>query len=438
MGLRDAADTARRRASYLQAAQTIHRRLIDTIDANRLSITDSATTRQQIRALLEQILRQETSALSTEEQQQLVRDVEDEVFGLGPLESLLRDSTINDILVNRAGEIYVERFGRLEKTEVTFRDDAHLLQVIERIVARANRRIDESSPMVDVRMPDGSRVNAIIPPLAIDGPVLSIRRFYQEPLTTEDLVRFGSVSKGAALILEAAVKAKMNVLISGGTGSGKTTLLNALIRYIGPSERIVSIEDTVELRLPGLHVVRLETRPPNIEGHGEITQRSLLRNALRMRPDRILVGEVRGEEAYDMMQAMNTGHKGSLTTIHANGPRDALARLETMILMAGVNLTSEAMRRQISSAIDLVIQLERFPDGVRRLVSISEIAGMEDQMIKLQEVLRFEQQKGTPTQIVTGRFAPTGILPAFLDQLQKIGSPLANQVAAQWAVEMEA
>lgn len=424
--------TPHRTAIYQNVERLIHQRLIDYIDTHRLSVNDSPEMRQQIRVLLEQMLEQENPPLNKEERHNLLLDVEDETFGLGPLEPLLRDATINDILVNRANEVYIERFGRLERTEVTFRDNAHLMQMIERIVSRVNRRIDESSPMVDARLPDGSRVNAIIPPLAVDGAVLSIRRFYQNPLTMEDFLRFGTLNKTAALLLEAAVKTKLNILVSGGTGSGKTTLLNVLVRFISASERVVSIEDTVELRLQGLHFVRLETRPPNIEGQGEVTQRNLLRNALRMRPDRILIGEVRGDEAYDMMQAMNTGHKGSITTIHANSPRDALARLETMILMAGVNLTSEAIRRQISSALDLVVQLQRFPDGNRRVVSVSEIAGMEEQMIKLQEVFKFDSKKGTPGSTVKGEFVTTGILPAFLEELHQTGNPLSLSLMAQW------
>ena len=411
-----------RRATYQHIKLVMHRLLIEQFDVARQAIVDTPATRREINALVERLLQQENPPLNQEERQRLVKDLEHETFGLGPLEPLLRDPTINDILVNRWDEVYVERAGRLERTEVVFRDNVHLLQVIERIVNRVGRRIDESSPMVDARLPDGSRINAIIPPVAVDGPSLSIRRFKQTPLTMTDLVRFGSLNQLTASLLEAAVKAKSNILISGGSGSGKTTLLNALVHYIGESERLVSIEDTIELRLEGLHAVRLETRPANVERRGEITQRDLVRNALRMRPDRILVGEVRGDEAYDMLQAMNTGHKGSLATIHSNSPRDALARLETMILMAGLNLTSETMRRQISSAIDLVVQVERFPDGVRRLVSVSEVAGMEGQITKLQEIVTFRYTRAAGNAI-RGELMTTGVVPAFLEELQKSGQP---------------
>ncbi len=410
---------------YQQIKLLIQRRLIDAIDTGRLTVMDSVQGRKQTHELVERLIREENPPLTTEERQQLVEDLEHETFGLGPIEPLLRDPAVDDVLVNRFDDVYIERFGRLERTAIVFRNNAHLLQVIERVVNRAGRRIDESSPMVDARLPDGSRINAIIPPLAVDGPALSIRRAKQQPLTMEDLLRFGSLNQAIALLLESAVKARMNILISGGSGSGKTTLLNALVKYIGPGERIVSIEDTVELQLQALHVVRLETRPPNIEQQGEVNQRDLVRNALRMRPDRIIVGEVRGPEAFDMLQAMNTGHKGSLTTIHANNPRDALARLETMVLMAGMNLTSEAMRRQIGSAIDVVIQLHRFPDGIRRVISICELAGIDEQVIKLQELIKF-QPRSSDASGAQGEYVATGILPNFFEALKREGMDVST------------
>jgi pilus assembly protein CpaF len=410
---------------YQEIKLALHRRFIDHIDTAKLATAELVGARAEIREILRQLIADANPPLNQDERQQLLVDLEHETFGLGPLEPLLADTTINDILVNRWDAVYVERGGRLERTGLSFRDNMHLLQTIERIVSRVGRRIDESSPMVDARLPDGSRVNAIIPPLAIDGPALSIRRAKQQPMRLVDLHRFGSLDQLMASLLEAAVRARLNILISGGSGSGKTTLLNALVDYIGPSERLVSIEDTVELHLAQLHVVRLETRPPNIERQGEITQRDLVKNALRMRPDRIIVGEVRGPEAFDMLQAMNTGHKGSLTTIHANSPRDALARLETMILMAGVNLATEAMRRQISSAIDLVIQLQRSVDGARRVVSVCEVAGLEEQIIKLHEIARYQET------IAGGYFAPTGLLPLRYDALQRTGVQLPRHFFAQ-------
>ncbi len=424
-------ESVRRSSAYQQIKLTIHRQLIEQVDSGRLSLIDSPEMHQQVRALLEQLMQVENPPLNQEERRRLIEDLEHETFGFGPIEPLLRDPSISDILVNRYDEVYIERSGRLERTPIVFRDNEHLLQVIERIVSQVGRRIDESSPMVDARLPDGSRVNAIIPPLAVDGPALSIRRAKQSPFTMDDLVRMGSLNVVMASMLQAAVKARLNILLSGGSGSGKTTMLNAMLGYIGESERLISIEDTVELHMRGLHVIRLETRPPNVEREGEINQRDLIKNALRMRPDRIIVGEVRGEEAYDMMQAMNTGHKGSLTTVHANSPRDALARLETMILMAGVNLTSEAMRRQISSALDIVIQLQRFPDGIRRVVSISEMAGMEGQIIKLQEIVRFQQEKGSMMNKTLGEFITTGVLPISLEELQRTGIPLPSQLFAR-------
>ncbi len=431
-------DDRRRSVDYQQMKRTIHRQLIDHIDSSRTMMLDSPDTRKQVRGILEQILQQENPALNQEERRQLINDLEHETFGLGPIEPLLRDHTVNDILVNRHDEVYVERFGKLERTQIVFRDNLHLMQVIERIVSQVGRRIDESTPMVDARLPDGSRVNAIIPPLAVDGPSLSIRRAKQDPIVMDEMLKLGSLNQPMALLLQAAVKAKMNILISGGSGSGKTTLLNAMVSYVPEGERLVSIEDTVELRLQGQHVVRLETRPPNIEGKGEITQRDLIKNALRMRPDRVLVGEVRGSEAFDMLQAMNTGHKGSLATIHANSARDALSRLETMILFAGMNLTGEAMRRQISSAIDFVVQTQRFPDGVRRITSISEMAGMEGNIIKLQELARFQYGRGTAFNTVRGDFVSLGLLPSCLEELQRTGVALQTQWFIQAVERREA
>jgi pilus assembly protein CpaF len=400
---------------YQQVKRALHRRLIEHIDAAKLSTAELTGAKNEIRGILRQLLQEENPPLNQEERSQLLLDLEHETFGLGPLEPLLADPTVNDIMVNKWDEVYVERHGRLERTGLSFRDNAHLLHIIERIVSRVGRRIDESSPMVDARLPDGSRVNAIIPPLAIDGPALSIRRAKQDQIHLRDMVRYGSIDPLMASVLEAAIKARLNILISGGSGTGKTTLLNAMISFISQGERIVSIEDTVELRLSALHGVRLETRPANIERQGEITQRDLVKNALRMRPDRILIGEVRGAEALDMLQAMNTGHKGSITTIHANSPRDALTRLETMILMAGVNLTTDGMRRQIGSAIDMVIQLQRAADGVRRVVSICEVAGVEEHIIKLQEVVLYRETAAG------GHFTATGILPIHYDAMQQTG-----------------
>ena len=418
-------------ASYQQIKHESHRRLIEELDSAKITIVDSPTAHRQIRQLLERLIDEDNPPLNQDERLRLLEELVYETFGLGPLEPLLRDPTVDDVLVNKWNEVYVERAGKLERVGVEFRDDAHVLQVIERIVSRAGRRIDESSPMVDARLPDGSRVNAIIAPLAVDGPTLSIRRTKQSPWTMDDLQRIGSINPLMAVLLEAAVKARLNILISGGSGSGKTTLLNAMVNYIGKGERVVSIEDTVELRLSGLHVVRLETRPPNIEGEGEITQRDLLRNALRMRPDRIIIGEVRGPEAFDMLQAMNTGHKGSLTTIHANSPRDALSRMETMILMAAGNLTHETMRRHISSAIDIVVQLQRFRDGVRRIVSISEITGFEEQVTKLQEIIKFQVRKGDTFDKTQGEYVATGVLPAFMDELRSTGVQLPPNMFAR-------
>jgi pilus assembly protein CpaF len=370
------------------------------------------------------VLAQEAMPLSAAERERLVDDVQHELFGLGPLEPLLKDPTISDILVNKCDTIYIERRGRIERTNVRFKDDEHLMRVIERIVSSVGRRIDESSPMVDARLQDGSRVNAIIPPLAIDGPVVSIRRFGSDPLRMQALIENKALTKDIADMLQMVVNARLNILISGGTGAGKTTLLNALSAFIPETERIVTIEDSAELQLQQPHVVRLETRPPNIEGKGEVGQRDLVRNALRMRPDRIVIGECRGGEAIDMLQAMNTGHDGSLTTIHANTPRDALARLETMIQMTGMRLSDKAMRQQVASAINLVVQVARMSDGSRRVTSISEITGMEGETITMQEIFQYERTGVDQQGQVIGRFRPTGIRPRFAERLKACGLQL--------------
>jgi pilus assembly protein CpaF len=410
--------------SFQEMKSRLHRALINRMDLTKLSALSPEQVHAEVSRLAESVLAQEAMPLSTSERDRLVNDVQHELFGLGPLEPLLADSTISDILVNTYGKIYVERRGKLEITNVTFKDDEHLMRVIERIVSSVGRRIDESSPMVDARLRDGSRVNAIIPPLSIDGPVLSIRRFGAEPLRMNLLIEHKALTKDIADMLQMCVSARLNVLISGGTGAGKTTLLNALSAYIPEDERIVTIEDSAELQLQQPHVVRLETRPPNIESRGEVTQRDLVRNALRMRPDRIVIGEVRGGEAIDMLQAMNTGHDGSLTTVHANTPRDALTRLETMIQMTGMRLSDRAMRQQIASAINLVVQVARLSDGTRRVTSISEITGMEGETITMQEIFQYERTGVDSNGMVIGRFRPTGIRPRFAERLKTSGFTL--------------
>jgi pilus assembly protein CpaF len=394
------------------------------MDLTKLSSLTQEQAHAEVSRLAETLLSQDAMPLSVAERERLVNDVQHELFGLGPLEPLLADSTISDILVNSHRTIYIERRGKLERTDVAFKDDEHLMRVIERIVSSVGRRIDESSPMVDARLQDGSRVNAIIPPLSIDGPVLSIRRFGAEPLKMDKLIEYKALTREIAEMLQMCVTARLNTLISGGTGAGKTTLLNALSAYIPETERIVTIEDSAELQLQQPHVVRLETRPSNIEGKGEVAQRDLVKNALRMRPDRIVIGEVRGGEAIDMLQAMNTGHDGSLTTIHANTPRDALSRLETMIQMTGMNLSERAMRQQIASALDVVLQVARLSDGTRRVTSISEITGMEGDTITMQEVFHFERTGISPQGEVIGRFRPTGIRPRFAEKLKAAGMQL--------------
>ncbi|MDQ1613811.1 MAG: pilus assembly protein CpaF [Pyrinomonadaceae bacterium] len=410
--------------TFQEMKSRLHRAIINRMDLTKLSQLDAEQLRSEVARLAEALLADEKMPLSTSDRERLVEEVRHELFGLGPLEPLLADSTISDILVNSPQNIYIERRGKLERTNVTFKDDEHLMRVIERIVSSVGRRIDESSPMVDARLADGSRVNAIIPPLSLDGPVLSIRRFGAEPLRMSKLIEIGALTKDIADMFEMCVNARLNVLISGGTGAGKTTLLNALSAYIPEEQRIVTIEDSAELQLQQPHVVRLETRPPNIEGRGEVTQRDLVKNALRMRPDRIVIGEVRGGEAIDMLQAMNTGHDGSLTTVHANTPRDALARLETMIQMTGMKLSERAMRQQIASALNLVIQAARLSDGTRRVVSISEITGMEGDTITMQEIFMFERKGIDKDGHVIGRFRPTGVRPRFAERLKVYGMQL--------------
>lgn len=406
----------------------LHRRLIERLDLEALEqIKDEGELTAQIRQAVFDFLRGESTPLSQSEREEIVEQIIYEVTGLGPIEPLFRDQTISDILVNGAREIFIERKGRLSRVNASFRNDAHLLAVIDRIVTRVGRRVDESSPMVDARLPDGSRVNAIIPPLALDGPMLSIRRF-GAGFTVPQLVATGAMTEEMVNLLAGCVVARLNMLISGGTGSGKTTMLNALSSFIPGSERVVTIEDAAELRLQQEHVVRLETRPPNAEGRGEVVARDLVKNALRMRPDRILVGEVRSAEALDMLQAMNTGHEGSLTTIHANSPRDALARLETMILFAGTNLPNKAMREQISSALDVIVQVSRLSDGSRRVISITEVTGMEGDVIATQEIYRYRRRGLAPDGKIIGNFEGTGIRPTFSERLKMAGVELPTSL----------
>jgi pilus assembly protein CpaF len=410
--------------SFQEMKSRLHRALINRMDLTKLTSMPAEQLNAEVSRLAESVLASEAMPLSAVERDKLVSEVQHELFGLGPLETLLSDPAISDILVNAHDSIYIERRGKLEVTNVAFKDDEHLMRVIERIVSSVGRRIDESSPMVDARLRDGSRVNAIIPPLSIDGPVLSIRRFGAEPLRMNSLIENRALTKEIADMLEMCVRARLNVVISGGTGAGKTTLLNALSAYIPENERIVTIEDSAELQLQQPHVVRLETRPQNIEGRGEVTQRDLVRNALRMRPDRIVIGEVRGGEAIDMLQAMNTGHDGSLTTIHANTPRDALSRLETMIQMTGMRLGERAMRQQVAAAIDIVLQVARLSDGSRRITSISEITGMEGDTITMQEIFQYERTGVDREGTVVGRFRATGIRPRFAEKLKACGLQL--------------
>jgi pilus assembly protein CpaF len=404
-----------------QLKSETHRVLISKLDLEKLSRVNNHQARQAVAGMVNQIIGDQKVPLSLDEQENIQSALLDEVFGLGPLEPLLRDATVSEILVNGRGHVFIERGGILQRVNATFRDDRHLLQIIDRIVSRVGRRVDESSPMVDARLADGSRVNAIIPPLALDGPALSIRRFGTGPISAEQLVKLKTVSPEMMEMLSAAVRARISILISGGTGAGKTTFLNILSHYIPPNERLVTIEDAAELQLAQENIVRLETRPPNIEGAGAIRQRQLLINSLRMRPDRIIIGEVRGEEAFDMLQAMNTGHEGSMTTIHANTPRDALSRLESMVAMSNLNIPERTVRQQIASAIAIVIQVSRLSDGSRKVTSISEITGMEENVISMHEIFSFHRKGIGPDGRVIGAFQPTHIRPKFLDQLRIAG-----------------
>jgi pilus assembly protein CpaF len=416
------------RQQYLELRASVHRKLLTRLNLEALAQSDRSRAESEIRTLLGQLLSEEGTPISLSERETLFSEVLDDVFGLGPLEPLLKDPGVTDILVNTYHHVFVERGGLLERASASFQDDQHLLRVIDRIVSRVGRRIDESSPMVDARLADGSRVNAIIPPLAVDGPLLSIRRFPAERLKSSDLVAKKSMTEPMLEFLTHCVRARLNCLISGGTGAGKTTLLNILSSFISARERIVTIEDAAELQLHQEHVARLETRPPNIEGRGAIRQRELLINALRMRPDRIVVGEVRGEEALDMLQAMNTGHDGSLTTVHANTARDALARIETMVAMGATNLPERAIRQQIASAIQLVVQQTRLSDGTRRVTSISEITGMEGDVITMQEIFLFEKTGITQDGTVLGRFRATGVRPKCSERLRAAGINLPGQM----------
>ena len=415
---------------YQELKTAVQNKLLDVMDLKILDTVETGQLRQEIRRLAERVLSEIkiTVPLNFKEREKLLKDIEDEVMGLGPIEPFMRDPTVSDILVNTYRQIYVERFGKLEKTEGRFKDDAHLRRIIDKIVSAVGRRIDESSPMVDARLADGSRVNAIIKPLAIDGSMLSIRRFAVEPLELEDLIGLRTLTPELGVLLKGIVRARLNVMISGGTGSGKTTLLNVLSRFIPADERIVTIEDSAELQLKQEHVVRLETRPPNIEGRGEITARDLVRNSLRMRPDRIIVGEVRSKEAVDMLQAMNTGHDGSLTTIHANSPRDALMRLETIVSMAGLNIPNEAVRKYISSAIHVIIQQARLVDGTRKVLSLHEIVGMEGNVVTMQEIFSFEQVGIDDKGMVRGRFVARGIMPKFIEKFKAMNIPVPYEL----------
>jgi len=418
----------RGQTTYYELKTRIHGQLIERLDLAKLDVLPREVVQQQIRRIVEDMLTLDDTPLSRKERDDLVVEIEHETFGLGPIEPLMQDPTVSDILVNGAREIYVERHGKLERTRVTFRDDTHLLQVIDRIVSAVGRRVDESSPMVDARLRDGSRVNAIIPPLALDGPVLSIRRFAKDPLRMSDLIEFGTLTPALAEILRAIVQARLNILVSGGTGAGKTTMLNVLSNAIPTTERIVTIEDSAELQLQQDHVVRLETRPPNIEGQGAVTQRELVRNALRMRPDRIVVGEVRGAEVLDMLQAMNTGHDGSLSTIHANSTRDALSRVETMVLMSGLSLPVRAMRDYVASALDLVVHVSRLSDGTRKVVRVTEIVGMEEDVVTTQDIFTFDQEGIDSDGRVVGCHRATGVRPKFTERLARAGIHLGSEV----------
>jgi pilus assembly protein CpaF len=414
--------------SFEQVKTDIHRELLAQLDLEKLARTTNGQAKQAVANIIQGIVAKERLLLNSTEKEKIQSELLDEVFGLGPLEPLLKDQGISDILINRNNLCYIERNGLLERIELKFRDDNHLLQIIDRIIGAVGRRIDESSPMVDARLADGSRVNAIIPPLALDGPALSIRRFGVAPLTAERLLELKSISPAMLTTLQAAVKARISILISGGTGAGKTTFLNMLSKYIPPGERLITIEDAAELQIQQENVVRLETRPPNVEGQGAVRQRQLLINSLRMRPDRIIIGEVRGEEAFDMLQAMNTGHEGSMATIHANTCRDALARLESMVAMANFNLADKAVRQQVVSAIGVVVQISRMSDGTRRVVNIAEITGMEGDMVTMQDIFTFVRRGVGPTGRVIGSFRPSGIRPKFMEKLRLAGQNLPQEL----------
>ncbi len=411
----------------------IHMKLLGLLDLTRLTAASEGAIQEDLRRGVEMILTEEKIPLPSPEKERLCREIRNELLGYGPLEPLLADASINDILVNNYSKVFVERRGKLEPSIIRFTDNAHLLKIIEKIASGVGRRIDESCPMVDARLPDGSRVNAIIPPLALDGPALSIRKFARDPIKVEDLIGFGAITEDMAEVLHGMVQARLNILISGGTGTGKTTFLNVLSSFIPNDERIITIEDSAELQLQQDHVVRLETRPPNLEGQGEVTQRDLVRNALRMRPDRIILGEVRSGEALDMLQAMNTGHDGSLATIHANSPRDALTRLETMVSMAGLNIPERAIRHQICSAINVVLQLARLSDGSRKMMNLFEIVGMEGDMITMQEIFAYNMMGLTEDKKVKGRFMATGIRPKFMKRLESMGLKLPSSLFQEHA-----
>jgi len=415
-------------SQYQDLKFILHRKLLDRINLEILSSVSSDRVRAEVRAAVSKLVEEEKTPLSIVEKDRIIGEVIDEVFGLGPLEPLLADPSISDILVTTPKLVHIERAGKLYKTPVQFKDDAHLMRIIEKVVARVGRRVDESSPLVDARLPDGSRVNAAIPPVAVDGPLLSIRRFGRDRLKGEDLVRNLTLTEGMLTLLQACIRARLNIIVSGGTGAGKTTLLNALSSFIPEDERIVTIEDAAELKLNQEHVARMETRPPNIEGHGAIKIRNLVINALRMRPDRIIVGEVRGDEAIDMLQAMNTGHDGSLTTIHANAPRDAVSRLEVMVGMANANMGVRSIRQQISSAVNLFVQISRFSDGTRRVVALTECVGMEGDLVTMQDIFVFERTGLTEQGRVTGRFRATGIRPKFYERLRASGMQIPASV----------
>jgi len=418
-------------ASFDELKQRIHSKLVDKLDMSKIGDLEGDVLRREIRLVIEHLCDTEDTLLNRVERERLINEVLDETFGLGPLELLLHDATVSDILINGPKSVYVERRGKMEKTNVVFRDNNHLMQIIDRIISKVGRRVDETCPMVDSRMLDGSRFNAIIPPLALDGPCVSIRRFGANPLKLEDLLNFRAFTPEMVMLLEGAIKARLNIIVSGGTGSGKTTLLNTLSSFIPNTDRIVTIEDAAELQLQQDHVVRLETRPPNIEGKGAITATDLVKNALRMRPERIIIGECRGAEALDMLQAMNTGHEGSLTTIHANTPRDAVARLETMIMMSGFELPLKAMRAQIASAVNLIVQASRLQGGPRKITHITEICGMEQDTVIMQDVYRFEQDGVDETGRAHGKFVATGIRPKFMTRLESAGVRLPSSAFRQ-------